>query len=151
LEVTWPTVVLIDLFIDHATVELGVHFQQRGQDLQYYKKAFEGDLLLETKNYYINESMEFFRQNSVAEYLKKVYMFISTLKEGISVYINILRIYFNIISISDATVWKFESRFGFQFSSSGNRGFNFQTKKSIFFVENLKPNMWFRFLVSVWK
>jgi len=27
------------------------------------------------------------------------------------------------ISISDATVWKFESRFSFRFSSSRNRGF----------------------------
>jgi len=33
------------------------------------------------------------------------------------------------IYLSDATVWKFESQFGFRFSSSQNRSFNFRFKK----------------------
>jgi len=40
------------------------------------------------------------------------------------------------VIFSDATVWKFESRFGFQFSSSRNRGFGFQRKD--FFFGKLK-------------
>jgi len=55
----------------------------------------------------------------------------------------------NSIIISDGTFWKFESRFGFPFFSSRNRGFGFQKLKNnnnmmdkgvtlevVFFVEN---------------
>jgi len=39
----------------------------------------------------------------------------------------------HLIIFSDATVWKFESRFGYQFSASRNRGFGFNFTKTILF------------------
>jgi len=49
--------------------------------------------------------------------------------------------------ISDATVWKFENRFGFRFCSSRNRGFGFSfqicnKKKKKFLGWKLKPRFW---------
>src|SRR5262245_11547501 len=55
-------------------VDVGVSKKARvGRDQFYYRKYLEDPLIAEAKQYYKIESLEFLQQNSISEYLKKVY------------------------------------------------------------------------------
>jgi len=58
------------------SVELGIKPespQAKGQNLSIYKQFFEVEFLVDTERYYVAESSAFLENNSVTEYMKKVW------------------------------------------------------------------------------